>query len=75
LLCAVKVLLTALRSTLTVLASRMGGLYRFALEEQLLVSQRALQFSCSDQRVLNVIGFSDMQTIRSLPNTAVIAKF
>ena len=35
-LCAVKVLLAALRSTLTVLASQMGGTYRFALEKQLL---------------------------------------
>jgi hypothetical protein len=37
---AVKVLLAALRSTLTVLASRMGGLYRFALEKQLLIFDR-----------------------------------
>ncbi len=37
-LCAVKVLLAALRSTLTVLASRMAGLYWFALEEQSLIS-------------------------------------
>ena len=35
-LCAVKVLLAALRSTLTVLASQMGGAYRFALEKQWL---------------------------------------
>ena len=35
---AVKVLLASLRSTLTVLASRMGGSYRFALEEQSLIS-------------------------------------
>ena len=33
---AVKVLLAALRSTLTVLAPRRAGLYRFALEKQLL---------------------------------------
>jgi len=38
---AVKVLLALLRSTLTVLASQMGGLYRFALEEQLLVAQQS----------------------------------
>jgi hypothetical protein len=37
---AVKVLLATLRSTLTVLASRMGGLYRFALEKQLLTRQQ-----------------------------------
>jgi hypothetical protein len=36
---AVKVLLAALRSTLTVLASRMEGRYRFASEEQLLIPQ------------------------------------
>ena len=34
---AVKVLLAALRSTLTVLAPRMGGRYRLRSEEQLLV--------------------------------------
>jgi hypothetical protein len=33
---AVKVLLAALRSTLTVLAPRGAGLYRFALQKQLL---------------------------------------
>ena len=33
---AVKVLLAALRSTLTVLAPRKEGAYRFALEKQLL---------------------------------------
>jgi hypothetical protein len=34
-LCAVKVLLAALRSTLTVLAPQMRSTYRFALEKQL----------------------------------------
>ncbi|HVD95081.1 MAG TPA: hypothetical protein VNE84_02955 [Candidatus Limnocylindria bacterium] len=39
---AVKVLVAALRSTLTVLASPMGGLYQFTLEEQLLNSQQLM---------------------------------
>ena len=53
---AVKVLLAALRSTLTVLASQMRGPYRFALEEQLLFS-----FSESAQHIFKEPKASDAQ--------------
>jgi hypothetical protein len=63
-----------LRSTLTALASRMGGRYRFALEEQLLIPQSPLHLSQSTQLVSGRM-FSNVPTIRSLPNTAIIAEF
>jgi len=40
---AVKVLLAALRSTLTVLAPQMGGTYRFALETSALLLNNQLR--------------------------------
>jgi hypothetical protein len=51
---AVKVLLASLRSTLTVLALRMRGRYRFALEKQLLTLGLAVKHSA--QRILTHAG-------------------
>ena len=71
---AVKVLLALLRSTLTVLAPRMGGLYQFALGQKWLIWQRPMHLagplSASSRST-----FSGHATIRLLSNTAIIAEF
>jgi hypothetical protein len=67
---AVKVLLAALRSTLTVLAPRMGGLYRFRVADL----SAAIAFSHAARRILASRAF-ERTPVSSLPNTAVIAQF
>ena len=62
-LCAVNVLLAPLRSTLTVLASQMGGAYRFALEKQWLCFDHihALSRERNESRLLRDMRFHSFE--------------